>query len=83
MSDFDDLLTDAWTWWPDLAAALKVLEDWSTGQLPLWPLDDVLQDKRYVPCPNRGTHLKITECWLCYGDWAWGKAELNDLLLPG
>lgn len=83
MSDFDDLLTDDWTWWQNFAAALKVLEDWSTGQLALWPLDDFVQDKRYVRCPSRDSHRKITECWLCYGDWAWGKAELDELLLPG
>ena len=82
MSDFDDLLTSDWTWWQNFATSLKALEDRRTGQLALWALDDLLADKRYARCPDRGTHLKIIECWLCYGDWAWGKAELSDLLLP-
>lgn len=79
--DFDDLLTTDTEWWQNFSAALKILEDFSAGQLVLWPVDDLIGQKRYVACPRRGTHLEITECWLCYGDWVWGMASLTDLLV--
>jgi len=83
MSDFDDLLTADAAWWENFSAALKLLEDWSDGQLVLWPVDDILSRKRYIACPRRGMHGKITECWLCWCDWAWGYATASEVLVPG
>lgn len=82
MSDYDDLLTDDLDWVRSFSASLKILEDWSAGQLAIWPVDDLLGSKSYVPCPRRGLHAKITECGLCYGDWAWGKATAEQVLAP-
>jgi hypothetical protein len=82
-SDFDDLLTTDAEWYRNFNAALKILEDFSTGQLVLWPVDDLLGTKTYVACPRRGTHLKITDCWACWCDWAWGKVTASEVLAPG
>lgn len=81
--DFDDLLTSDTEWWANFAAALEVLRDWSTGQLEFWPVDDFVAEKRYVSCPRRGTHQKLTECWACWCDWAYGYAAAVELLAPG
>lgn len=83
MPEFDDLLTHDHIWWQGFAASLKVLEDCSTGQQVLWPVDDLIADKRYVACPRRGQHRTMVECWLCYGDWAWGHATASQVLAPG
>jgi hypothetical protein len=83
-NDFTDLLTSDLEWWSNFAAALRILEDFSTGQIAAWPIDDYLGKRTYVACPRRGTHLKIVDCWACWCDWAWGKAALVDLIAqPG
>lgn len=52
MSEYDDLLTDNQDWLRSFSASLKIPEDWSAGQLALWPIDDLLGAKTYVPCPD-------------------------------
>ncbi len=81
--DFDDLLTHDAGWWRGFSFRLTELAANGLGQAGLWPVDDFVATQRYVPCPRRGTHLKITECWLCYGDWAWGHATASDVLAAG
>ena len=83
MPDFDNLLTDDQTWWQDFAASLKVLEDFSTGSLVLWPVDDLIGSKRYVACPRRGQHQKLVECWMCWCDVAYGHATASQVLADG
>lgn len=82
-TDFENVLTSDAGWWAGFQYRLGELASNAYGQQELWPVDDFVQPKAYVACPRRGTHLKITECWLCYGDWAWGRAELAELLGPG
>lgn len=81
--DFDDLLIHDWMWSENFAAALRLLEDFSVGQLALWPVDDFVGARRFVACPQRGTHLKLRACWRCWSDLVWGCARLEDLLAPG
>ncbi len=83
MSDYDDLLTDDQDWLRSFSTSLKILEDWSAGQLAIWHVDDLIGTKSYVACPKRGLHTRITECWLCWCDWAWGKATASEVLAPG
>lgn len=83
MSDSDDLLTDDQDWLRSFSASLKVLEDWSAGQLALWPLDDLLATKTYVGCPRRGLHARVADCWMCWCDVAWGYATASQVLAPG
>ena len=81
-NDDHALLTTDRVWWQSFDFQTQELADNNDGQLALWPVDDLMSVKRYVGCPDRGTHVKITECWLCYGDWAWGRARASDLLAP-
>jgi hypothetical protein len=81
--DFDDLLTTDAEWCRNFNAALKILEDFSIGQLAMWPIDDLLGTKAYLACPRRGTHFKVTDCHMCWCDWAWGKATASQVLAPG
>ena len=79
-NDFENVLTTDAAWWAGFQYRLGELASNAYGQQELWPVDDFVQPKTYVACPRRGTHLKITECWRCYGDWAWGCADLTELL---
>lgn len=36
----------------------------------------------YVPCPRRGEHTKLTECWMCWSDVMSGAALEYDALTP-
>ncbi|TIC84382.1 hypothetical protein [Nocardioides sp. GY 10127] len=36
----------------------------------------------YVPCPRRGTHLRLTECWMCWCDVQQGLCDALDALSP-
>jgi len=37
----------------------------------------------YVPCPRRGTHLKLIECWACWCDVMRGAVAAELVLRPG
>ena len=80
---FDNLITTDVSWWSAFSFRLEELAANSVGQAALLPVDDLLAAKKFVACPRRGAHLKITDCWLCYGDWAWGHATASDVLMPG
>lgn len=83
MSNYDDLLTDDQDWLRSFSASLKILEDWSCGQLALWSVDDLLGTKTYVACPRGGLHARVAECWLCWCDVAWDYATASEVLVPG
>ena len=72
--DFDNLITSNAAWFQQFMFALEELTDNGTGQLAGWPVEDFIAHKRYVPCPRRGTHLKITECWVC---WSTGLGAMS------
>lgn len=83
MPDFDDLLTADQDWLRSFSASLKILEDWSVGQLALWAVDDLLAAKAYIACPQRGLHVRLVECWVCWCDVAYGYATASQVLAPG
>lgn len=83
MSDYDDLLTTDAEWCRTFSASLKILQDWSTGQLALWPIDDLLGSRVYVACSRRGLHARLADCWMCWCDVAWGHATASQVLAPG
>ena len=37
---------------------------------------------RYVPCPKRGTHAQLTECWMCWSDVQRGAISARQALAP-
>ena len=37
---------------------------------------------RYVPCPGRGTHARLAECWMCWSDVHRGAATRAEVLAP-
>lgn len=82
MSEFDDLLTSDMAWWQGFSSRLAALTDNASGQLAFWPVDDLVRPKNYLPCPRRGRHRALTECWLCFGDVAWGNATESEVLAP-
>jgi hypothetical protein len=50
-------------------------------QLAVIQRDDVdAPMARYKPCPRRGTHESLVECWMCHNDVAWGYAKPKDVL---
>jgi hypothetical protein len=36
-----------------------------------------------TPCPDRGTHLRLTDCWRCWSDVMRGAALEPEVLAPG
>ena len=34
----------------------------------------------FVPCPRRGTHVRLTECWMCWSDVMRGAALEPEVL---
>lgn len=36
----------------------------------------------YVPCPARGTHDRLTDCWMCWSDVMRGAAIEPEVLSP-
>jgi len=38
------------------------------AQLAAWPAADFLGRLEYVPCPRRGAHLRLVDCWMCWCD---------------
>jgi hypothetical protein len=83
MSEYEALLTDDQDSLRRLWSSPKIVEDCGAGQLALWPVDDLLGDKRYVRCPRRGRHARLTDCWMCWCDVAWGRATAAQLLESG
>lgn len=37
---------------------------------------------KYVPCPRRGTHHRLSECWACWCDVQLGACLESDVLAP-
>jgi hypothetical protein len=37
----------------------------------------------YVPCPSRGTHGALTDCWMCWSDVMRGVIEESVAIAPG
>ncbi len=37
-------------------------------QLAAWPAADFVGRIQYVPCPRRGSHLRLVDCWMCWCD---------------
>jgi hypothetical protein len=55
---------------------------------PVDPAPPVVDDmpaapQPYVPCPRRGTHAVLTECWLCWNDVVQGYALEPEVLVAG
>lgn len=42
--------------------------------------DTPAEPQPYVPCPRRGTHAVLTECWLCWNDVVHGYALESEVL---
>jgi hypothetical protein len=38
---------------------------------------------RFVPCPDRGTHLYVGQCWKCHADVLRGDAQIEEVVAPG
>ena len=36
----------------------------------------------YVPCPGRGMHARLTDCWMCWSDVHRGAATHAEVLAP-
>jgi len=36
----------------------------------------------YLPCPERGVHARLADCWMCWCDVHRGAARLNEVLTP-
>ena len=70
-------------WAADFALEATLLDDNGEGQLALWPMGDLLGPKRYVSCPQRGTHFRLTDCWMCWCDVAYGDASAQEVLRDG
>ena len=83
MDDFDNLITSNAAWVQQFEFALEELDNNATGQLELWPVEDFIAPMRYVPCPHRGTHKKLIECWMCWCDVTRGAATASQVLAPG
>lgn len=81
--DFETLLLDDGSWWLRLVEGLRLLADNDPNRPTLWPVDDFIAEKKYLPCPRRGTHLTLGECWMCFCDVAWGHAQREDVLRRG
>lgn len=51
-------------------------------QLALFDLPHQAGPVPYVPCPQRGTHERLAECWMCFSDIQRGAINLADVLAP-
>lgn len=72
------------TSWDDLQHELQPLVDLlaghDDGQLVLFEVDDCLSAGHLVPCPLRGTHLRLTDCWACWCDVTRGHVTADQVL---
>ena len=71
--DFETLLLDDGSWWLRLVEGLRLLADNDPNRPTLWPVDDFIAEKKYVPRPPRGTHATLGEGWMGWGDGAGGE----------
>ena len=71
------------------ASAGDGLDDRPTGERDDWRRDDSERNQRgtreappknYVPCPQRGTHSRLTDCWMCWSDVMRGAALEPEVL---
>ena len=81
-NEFENVLTSDAAWWAGFQHRLAELASNASGQQALWPVDDFVESNTYTACPRRGTHRTITECHLCWCDWAWGYASASEVLAP-
>ena len=59
------------------------LEDYEySGRAAPAPINDEAPPTPYVPCPRRGAHLRLTECWACWCDAHRGACLEVDVLAP-
>jgi hypothetical protein len=72
------------SWWKRFTDSLRLLDDapQEGEQLAVIQRDDITvkPGQKYVPCPRRGTHTRLTECHMCWCDVAWGYAKAKDVL---
>ncbi len=74
------LACDDQEWLARFQAGLKQLADNTSGQLSLWPVEDFLRPRRFIPCTRRGMHKVLTDCWSCWSDVHLGHITLADAL---
>ena len=46
------------------------------------PVAEIAAPTPYLPCPRRGTHLRLTDCWACWCDVHRGACLEVDVLAP-
>jgi len=46
------------------------------------PVAEIAGPAPYVPCRYRGTHLRLTDCWMCWCDVHRGACLATDVLHP-
>ncbi len=46
----------------------EVAEPPVEAQLAAWSAAGFVGRLQYVPCPRRGTHLRLVDCWMCWCD---------------
>lgn len=71
------------TWAVSFAEDTDSLAVFDDDQQAFWPIDDLIAKKTYVPCPERGTHARLVECWMCFCDVAYGHATADEVLAAG
>jgi len=47
---------------------------------PAQPIAEIAAPVPYIPCPKRGTHLRLTDCWACWCDVRRGAGLEVDVL---
>lgn len=78
---FAALITHDRHWWHRFRTQLALLTEHDARQVVLVPADDLVADLRYVACPERGTHRRLAECWMCWSDVQLGHVALADVLV--
>lgn len=46
------------------------------------PIAEIATPTPYIPCPDRGNHLRLTDCWACWCDVHRGACLEVDVLAP-
>ncbi len=52
----------------DPVPVTEIEEPRTDTQLAAWPAADFVGRIQYVPCPRRGSHLRLVDCWMCWCD---------------
>ena len=52
----------------DSVPPTPVVEPTTDTRLSAWPAADFVGRIQYVPCPRRGSHLRLVDCWMCWCD---------------